>query len=128
VNGTQATRPTTGGTDPVNPETAPLTISPNPLSQADEIQALKARLECYKKDGIPLATMHELPVLFSDQETINHIKAATVPSKDDGKKLTLPDVVPGFKASSLDISESLSSSRTTYVICSNILVSHFSPS
>lgn len=31
------------------------------------------------------------------------MKAATASSKDDGKKLVLPDVIPGFKASSLEV-------------------------
>jgi hypothetical protein len=50
--------------------------------------------------------MHQPRVLFSDQETIDRVKAAVAPLKDDGKKLVLPDVVPGFKASSLDVGKS----------------------
>jgi hypothetical protein len=106
ANGPQATRPAAGGINPINPETAPPAVGPNPQSQADEIQALKARLESYEKDGTPLANMHQPRVLFSDQETIDRVKAAVAPLKDDGKKLVLPDVVPGFKASSLDVGKS----------------------
>jgi hypothetical protein len=72
-------------------------------SQANEIQALKARLECYKKNQAPLANDNPLQALFADQDTIDHVKVASTLSKDDGKKLVLPDVVPGFKASSLKV-------------------------
>lgn len=74
---------------------------------------------------MPLANTHQLRVLFMDQETIDHVKAATAPS-DDGKKLILPDVVPGFKASSLDVSKSPILSHAPYCVCSDILVTHFS--
>jgi hypothetical protein len=120
-------RPTAGGIDPVNPETTPPTDGPNPQSQADEIQALKAQLKCYKRNGAPLADVHQLQVLFSDQETIKHIKAATAPSKDDGKKVILPEVVPGFKASSLDVSKSpILPFHTPYCMYSDTLVAHIS--
>lgn len=32
--------------------------------------------------------------------------SASAPSKDDGKKLILPHMVPGFKASSLEVGKS----------------------
>jgi hypothetical protein len=99
----QSSRPAAGDVNPIGPQTMPPAISPTPLSQADEIQALKTRLERYEKDGTPLANTQQPQVLFSDQDTIDRVKAATAPSKDDGKKLVLPDVVPGFKASSLDV-------------------------
>jgi hypothetical protein len=127
ARGPQATRPAAGGTDPVNSETAPPTAGHNPLSQADEIQALKARLEHYEKDGTPLADMHQPRVLFADQETIDRVKAASAPSKDDGKKFVLPDAVPGFKASSLDVGKSPILSRAPYGVRSNnwsLLFSH----
>ena len=57
----------------------------------------------YEKDHAPPANYNLLQALFTDQDTIDHMKAASAPSKDDGKKLVLPDVVPGFKASSLEV-------------------------
>lgn len=47
--------------------------------------------------------MHQPQVLFSDQDTIDHVKAIMALLKDDGKKVVLPDVVPRFKASSLEV-------------------------
>jgi hypothetical protein len=127
ANPPQDARPTAGGIVPANPETAPPTVGPNPQSQADEIQALKARLERYERNGAPLANMHQPQVLFSDQETIERIKAATAPSKDGGKKVILPEVVPGFKASSLDVGKSpILPFRTPYCMYSDTLVAHLS--
>ena len=64
------------------------------------------RLERYEKDGTPLTNTHQPQVLFLDQETIDRVKAAVAMPKDDGKKIILPDVVPGFKASSLEVGKS----------------------
>jgi hypothetical protein len=74
---------------------------------------------------MPLANMHKPQVLFSDQETIDCIKAATASLKDDGKKFILPDVVLGFKASSLEVSESLSflKQHMLYVVTFHSLIS-----
>jgi hypothetical protein len=43
------------------------------------------------------------PVLFVDQATIDRARAAATALNDGNKKTTLPEVVPGFKANSLDI-------------------------
>jgi hypothetical protein len=63
----------------------------------------KLIFECYEKNQVPLANDNLLQALFTDQDTIDRVKAASTLSKDDGKKLVLPDVVPGFKASSLEV-------------------------
>ena len=115
ANGPQVARPVAGGNNLINPETAPPAVGPAPHSQADEIQSLKARLERYEKDGTPLANMHQPQVLFSDQDTIDRMKAITASSKDDGKKLVLPDVVPRFKASSLEVGKSPTVSCITFM-------------
>ncbi|KAF8221382.1 hypothetical protein L208DRAFT_1382283 [Tricholoma matsutake] len=99
----QVARPAAGGNNSINTNIAPPAAGPIPQSQADEIQSRKAQLKCYEKDGTLLATLHQPQSLFSDQDTINHVKAATTSLKDKGKKLVLPDVVPGFKASSLKV-------------------------
>jgi len=111
-NEPQATQPTPGIINPLvnSPEAhgpAPPATNHTPQSQADKIHALKARLECYEKDGTTSASDHSLQVLFADQDTINCAKAASAPSKEDGKKPILPDVVPGFKASSLEVGKPL---------------------
>lgn len=59
--------------------TIPPATELNPQSQADEIQALKARLERYEKDMVPPANDNPLQALFSDQGTIDRMKAAGSP-------------------------------------------------
>jgi len=48
-------------------------------------------------------------VLFADPEAMNKARAATIAARDSDKKLSLPDIIPGFKANSLDVREYLSS-------------------
>lgn len=103
ANDPQMVRPAARDNNSVNPETTPPAVGPTLQSQVDEIQSLKAQLKCYEKDGTPLANVHQPQTLFTDQDTIDCVKAATAPSKDDGKKFVLPNVVPGFKASSLKV-------------------------
>jgi hypothetical protein len=45
------------------------------------------------------------PVLFADQGTIDRARAAAAASKDNDKKPSLPEIIPGFKANPLDIRE-----------------------
>ena len=40
-----------------------------------------------------------------EQDTIDRARAAAITSKDGDKKPSLPDVIPGFKANSLDVRE-----------------------
>jgi hypothetical protein len=117
ANSPQVIRPAAEGNSLVNPETTPPVIVPTLQSQVDEIQSLRARLERYEKDGTPLANSHQPQTLFTDQDTIDHVKAATTPSKDDGKKPVLPNVVPRFKASSLKVGKPLFLSFTMF-LCS----------
>ena len=43
------------------------------------------------------------PVLFANPEVIDRARDAALAAKDGDKKLTLPRIIPGFKANSLDI-------------------------
>jgi hypothetical protein len=44
-----------------------------------------------------------LPVLYVDQIAIDGAKDAAIATRDGDKKPSLPDIVPGFKANSLDV-------------------------
>jgi hypothetical protein len=46
------------------------------------------------------------PVLHANPEAVELARRAVAASKDAEKKLSLPDIVPGFKASSLNIHKS----------------------
>jgi hypothetical protein len=46
-----------------------------------------------------------LPILFADLEAVDKVKAAAIAAKGDNKKTPLPEIVPGFKANSLDVRE-----------------------
>lgn len=51
---------------------------------------------------------HTVPtsgVLYSDSEEIERVWSALLQSKEDSKKLVLPDIIPGFKADALNIRE-----------------------
>ena len=43
------------------------------------------------------------PVLFANPEVIDRARDAALAAKDSNKKLSLPEIMPGFKANSLDI-------------------------
>ena len=43
------------------------------------------------------------PVLFANPEVIDRARDAAIAAKDGNKKLSLPEMIPGFKANSLDI-------------------------
>jgi len=53
-------------------------------------------------------------VLFVDQITIDKAQEAAITAKDGDKKPSLPDIIPGFKANSLDICEFLVSHSHLY--------------
>ena len=59
--------------------------------------------------GIPQRNMAApppvAPVLFTDQGAIDRARAAAVVANEGNKKPSLPDIVPGFKANSLDVRE-----------------------
>ena len=76
--------------------------------QADEITTLKARLATLEPTATQahLASSTRLPLgdmLFTDPATINHARAAATTSREEGRKLPLPDLVPGFKVNPLRV-------------------------
>ena len=79
--------------------------------QAAELVALRARLAQLEAGagGIPqrnvAAPPPVAPVLFADQDAIDRARAAAVVANESDKKPSLPDIVPGFKANSLDVRE-----------------------
>jgi len=52
----------------------------------------------------PLGRNPSIVRLFEDDDTIARLKEAFKP-RDEGKKVSLPDIQPGFKASALDVGE-----------------------
>ena len=46
------------------------------------------------------------PVLFVQPEAVNKVKEAALAARESNKKITLLKIVPGFKASPLNICES----------------------
>jgi len=50
-----------------------------------------------------LPTTEPLIRLFEDNDTVSRFKEVFSLGKEDNKKRVLPDVVPGFKASALDL-------------------------
>ena len=79
--------------------------------QAAELVTLHARLAQLEAGagGIPQRNMAApppvAPVLFADQGVIDRARAAVVVANKSDKKPSLPDIVPGFKANSLDVRE-----------------------
>jgi hypothetical protein len=75
-------------------------------AQAAELVALRARLaqlEAGRGAAPPPPPIP--PVLFAEPDTIDRARAAAIATKDGDKKPSLPDVIPGFKANSLDVRE-----------------------
>ena len=79
--------------------------------QAAELATLRAQLAqlAAARDGEPPREVPAPapPVLFADPDAINRARAAAITAKDGDKKQSLPDIVPGFKANSLDVREYL---------------------
>jgi hypothetical protein len=76
--------------------------------QATEIAALKARLALYEGDA-PDGGDAPPPALFLDPTGLARVRAAAAATRGEDKKVELPDLVPGFKSSALDIGEHFSS-------------------
>jgi len=51
------------------------------------------------------STTSPAPTLFASPEEVERAKAAVIASKRDEPKVTLPDIVPGYKANPLDAGE-----------------------
>ena len=81
--------------------------------QATELATLRAQLAqlaAARDSELPREVPAPAPpVLFADPDAINRARAAAIATKDSDKKQSLPDIVPGFKANSLDVREYLSS-------------------
>jgi hypothetical protein len=76
---------------------------------AAELAALRARLAQLEANGnkVPPHAGAAPPVLFVDQSTIDKAREAAIAARDGDKKPSLPDIIPGFKANSLDVCEFL---------------------
>ena len=108
--------PIPGVSAPANHTSSPIQPPSKPQAhvinqQATELATLQAHL-AQLEQGTERAPPHPAtpachvpPVLFADQGTIDRAKAAAVASRDSDKKPSLPEIVPGFKASPLDIRE-----------------------
>jgi hypothetical protein len=77
--------------------------------QAAELAILRARLAQQEGErnnnpqlGVPAPAQ---PVLFADPQVVDRARAAAIAARDGDKKPSLPDIVPGFKANSLDVRE-----------------------
>ena len=81
--------------------------------QAAKLIALRTRvqqLEAGQRDAVPRADAAPAPapippVLFAAQDAIDRARAAAAVARDSDKKPSLPDIIPGFKANSLDVRE-----------------------
>ena len=78
--------------------------------QAAKLAALRTRLSQLKaaRPIAPQAMAAPLPslvppVLFANLEVIDRARDAALAAKDGDKKLLLPEIIPGFKANSLNI-------------------------
>ncbi|KIM72053.1 hypothetical protein PILCRDRAFT_16477 [Piloderma croceum F 1598] len=78
--------------------------------QAAELTALRTRLEQLEtaNEGAPprvdvAPAPPAPPVLFAPPDVVTRAKEAALAVRDSDRKLSLPDIVPGFKANSLDI-------------------------
>jgi hypothetical protein len=103
------------GAQPLAPD-APVVPPPDAQvieRQAAELIALRTRvqqLEAGQRDALPHADAAPArapipPVLFAAQDAIDRAKAAAAVARDSDKKPSLPDIIPGFKANSLDVRE-----------------------
>lgn len=71
-----------------------------------ELAALRAQLATLIGKDKEATTPPAERTLFTSQEAIDHAKTVSATGKDEGKKVILPKVIPGFKASSLEIGKS----------------------
>ena len=107
--------PAPGVPAPANPICAPVQPPADPPRVIDqhttELAALRARIAQLERDADrapprpATPPRYVPPVLFADQDTIDRARAAAVASRDSDRKLSLPEIIPGFKASPLDIRE-----------------------
>ncbi|KIM82070.1 hypothetical protein PILCRDRAFT_8308, partial [Piloderma croceum F 1598] len=118
--------------EPANPVQPPLAPAKNPVVNAPAIDripapagpvalqpvvqvaqqhtaesaALRARLAQLEADRneVPPHAGAAPPVLFVDQFAIDKAREAAIAARDGNKKPSLPNIIPGFKANSLNVS------------------------
>ena len=77
--------------------------------QTTELSALRTwiqQLEAGKHEAMPQAIAAPAPippVLFAAQDAIDRVRVAATIARDGDKKPSLPEIIPGFKANSLDV-------------------------
>jgi hypothetical protein len=100
--------------EPIRARSPPIAGQPAPFPPAAdqrmvELAALRARIAqleaAQPAEPCDVNVQPSLPVLFTDPETVDRARSAAVAAKGDDKKAPLPDIVPGFKANSLDVRE-----------------------
>jgi len=68
--------------------------------------ALRAWLAQLEAAEVPHLLLRLFPLFcFVEPDMIDRARAAAIATKDGDKKPSLPDVIPGFKANSLDVRE-----------------------
>ncbi|KAG2135440.1 hypothetical protein DEU56DRAFT_948938 [Suillus clintonianus] len=102
-------------TPPVNIPDAPSPQAhpaPAPVQQAVDIAALLAHIAQLEQEQTARATQPAEPssrtippTLFVSPEEVEKARAAVVAARKDESKVTLPEIVPGFKANPLDTGE-----------------------
>ncbi|KAG2741741.1 hypothetical protein P692DRAFT_201810116 [Suillus brevipes Sb2] len=97
---------TTSAPSPPNPPTA------SPSQQMVDVAALLSRIAQLEHEQalraaqpIELPPKAPAPTLFASPEEVERARAAIVEAKKDEPKVSLPNVVPGFKANPLDTGE-----------------------
>jgi hypothetical protein len=71
------------------------------IAQLEHEQAVRAAQPIERPPKAPA------PTLFASPEEVERARAAIIEAKRDEPKVSLPDVVPGFKANPLDTGENL---------------------
>jgi hypothetical protein len=95
-----------GGAQPPAPagHAAPPPVAQTFEEQAAELAVLQARLAQLEANRRATPVPPPVPpVLFVNQDVIDGARAAAVTTKDSDKKPSLPNVIPGYKANSLDV-------------------------
>ncbi|KAG1727421.1 hypothetical protein EDB19DRAFT_1833116 [Suillus lakei] len=90
--------------------------APAPTQQTANVASLLARIAQLEQEQaarvaqpveLPLRTV--LPMLFASPDEVEKARAAIITARKDEPKVTLLDIVPGYKANPLDTSENCSS-------------------
>ncbi|KAG2034919.1 hypothetical protein BDR03DRAFT_1001310 [Suillus americanus] len=105
-------QPTSKQPAPASTPSAPSPPNPPaaaPMQQTVDVAALLSRITQLKQEQavrtaqpIELLPKAPAPTLFALPEEVERARAAIIEAKKDKPKVSLPDVVPGFKANPLD--------------------------